>query len=128
MSIELLRRVSDHLDSAGLLDGYIVKYYRWSDQDLRGDGQVLLFRMSGTGGPNAHVIQVLDVTVQMLCDPGQVEFGDRRMLEIVRYLRANFETTDAFNMVPVDPYTGPTYLQNNRARFELIVRTMVTDH
>lgn len=128
MSITLMRRVRDHLQSANLLEGYRVRFYRWSDQDLRGDGQVILFCMPGTSGVGAHVIQRPDVSIQMVCDPSQVEAGDLRMLQILQYLRANFETTDVFNMWPTGSYTGPMYFENNRVRFELVVRCMTNDH
>ena len=132
MSVELLRRVSAHLNSANLLDGYQVKYYRWSDQDLNGSGQVILFRMPGTSGPGAHVIQRSDIEISILCDPDQVAAGDARMLQILQYIRANFEADNdfgrVFNMWPTGSYTGPTYLQNNRALFSLTVRCMTEDH
>lgn len=128
MSITLLERLRDHIDAANLLDGYQVKFYRWSDQDLNGTGQLILFRMAGTGGPSAHVIQSNDVSIQMLCDPDQVRAGDNRMLAILRYLRNDFETNGVFNIWPVSGYSGPNYLENNRATFQLVVRCMTVDH
>ena len=142
MSASLLQRISGHLaagplnadnpEEGNLLTGYAVRYYRWSDEDLNKSGQVILFRMKGTSGPGAHVIQRPDVSIQMLCDPQEVKAGDDRMLQILQYLRDNFTVTgengDVFNLWPTSPYAGPFYLQNNRANFELIVRCMVTDH
>ena len=128
MSITLLERVRDHLNDGGLLDDYSLRFYRWSDQDLNGSGQLILLRMPGTSGDGAHVIQRPDVSIIMLCDPDQVRSGDLRMLDILQYLRANFSSEGVFNMWPVGPYTGPSYLQNNRATFELVVRCMTTDH
>lgn len=142
MSISLLESLRGHLNPTGgrnLLDGYAVRFYRWSDTDLK-QGQIILFRMKGTHGPSAHVIQRPDVSIQMLCDPMQVRAGDCRMLEILQYLRANFEieveqqdddlkpATNVFNLLPIGTYCGPTYLQNNRANFEMVVRTMVVNH
>ena len=134
MSSSLLRRVREHIGGAGLLEGYRVRYYRWSDDDLRETGNVILFRMKGTSGPSAHVIQQPDVSLQMLCNPDQVESGDRRMLQILQFLRENFAIEggmngDAFNLFPTSGgYAGPAYLETNRACFELIIRCMVTDH
>lgn len=128
MSGDLLDRVEDHLQAGNLLDGYRVNHYRWSDQDLNGDGQVILFRMAGTSGFGAHVIQRPDVSIQMLCSPRQVRNGDARMLQILQYLRANFQTDGVVNMWPIGPYTGPVYLENNRAMFELVVRCVTEDH
>lgn len=134
MSVQLLQRMKWHLDQASLLDGYQVKFYRWSDQDLNGDGQVILFRMPGTEGDGAHVIQRPDVEISMVCDPDQVKAGDERMLQILQHIRDDFETDAAnpfgriFNMWPIGVYTGPRYMQNNRAMFSLVVRCMTTDH
>ena len=132
MSISLLERMRGHLDTGNLLDGYRVRFYRWSDDDLNKSGQVILFRMPGSSGQGAHVIQRPDISIQMLCDPDQVVAGDRRMLEILQYLRANFTISGTngavFNLWPTSPYAGPIYLQNNRAMFELIVRCMTEDH
>lgn len=128
MSVTLLQHMRDHLDAANLLDGYTVNFYRFSDQDLNGDGDVIVFRMTGTEGTGAHVIQRPDISIQMLCNPARVVDGDNRMLQILRYIRANFTATDIFNMWPIGVYTGPTYLQNNRARFELVVRCMTENY
>ena len=132
MSVQLLQRLSQHLDDGGLLTGYEVKYYRWSDQDLNGDGQVILFRMPGTEGDGAHVIQRPDMEIRILCDPDQVQAGDARMLQILQYVRANFEVDNTFgrfiNLWPIGVYTGPTYLENNRALFRLVVRGVTEDH
>lgn len=128
MSYELIQRIRNHLGSADLLDGYEVKIYRWSDQDLRGSGQVIRFRMVGGGGFGAHVIQRPDVEITMLCSPDRVVDGDSRMLQILQYFRSDFTTEGVFNMWPVSNYTGPIYLENNRAMFSLTVRTMTEDH
>lgn len=128
MSATLMERLEQHLQADNLLDGYSVRFYRWSDQDLRGSGQVILFRMPGTSGDSAHVIQRPDVSIQILCDPSQVKNGDDRMLAILRYIRANFQTNGVVNMWPIGPYTGPVYLENNRAMFELVVRCVTEDH
>ena len=55
--------------------------------------------------------------------------ADATMLAIVRYLRseAGFTGATVENFEPLSQ-TGPAYLQNGRARFELVVRCMVEDH
>lgn len=132
MSVQLLQRLSQHLNDAGLLAGYQVKYYRWSDQDLNGSGQLILFRMPGTSGDGAHVIQRPDIEINMLCDPKKVTAGDKRMLAILQHLRENFDVDNQFGQMfslwPTGPYSGPTYLQNNRALFRLVVRAVTEDH
>ena len=129
MSVELLQRFQQHLAAGNLLTGYDVKWYRWSDQDLNGRGQLILFRMPGTSGTGAHVIQRPDVELTILCDPEQIVAGDNRMLAILRYLRDNFsDGGQLVNMWPVGPYAGPIYLENNRAMFRLVVRVVTVDY
>lgn len=126
MSQTLLNRVKDHV--APLLMGYAIKYYRWSDADLSGSGSVALFRMSGTNGGATHVVQWPDVSIYLLANPDEVVQADNDMLAILRYLRADYETTNVFNMVPVGTYTGPMYLDNGRALFEMVIRCGTEDH
>lgn len=128
MSDDLLRRVSSHLDSGDLLEGYVVRYFRWTDADLNGAGGVILFRMAGTAGRSDSVAQTPHVSIQMLCDPDAVVAGDARMLAMLRYLRENYSSADVRNMFPVGPVLGPSYLENNRARFEITVSCLVEDH
>jgi hypothetical protein len=129
MSATLLNRVKAHIiDDGGLLGAYTVKFYRWSDADLNGDGSIALFRMSGTNGPSSHVIQWPDVSLYLLANPDAVLQADTDMLGVLQYLRADYTTTDAFNLHPVGTYTGPTYLDNGRAMFEMVIRTGVEDH
>ena len=88
--------------------------------------------MPGTAGNGAHVIQRPDIEINMLCDPGEVKSGDERMLAILQYLRENFDVDNQFGRIfslwPIGVYSGPTYLQNNRALFALVVRAVTEDH
>lgn len=127
MSDVLLNRVKDHI--AALLTGYTIRFYRWTDADLQGGGDVVLFRMAGTAGVSDHQIQYPDVSVQMICAPDRVRAGDAVMLSVLRFLRsdAGFTSDDVENFEPLR-LTGPAYLENGRARFELVVRCLVEDH
>lgn len=127
MSDVLLNRVKDHI--AALLTGYTIRFYRWTDADLQGGGDVILFRMAGTAGASDHQIQYPDVSVQMICAPDRVRDGDAVMLSVLRFLRsdAGFTSGDVEGFEPLS-MTGPAYLENGRARFELVVRCLVEDH
>lgn len=127
MSDVLLNRVKDHI--AALLTGYTIRFYRWTDADLQGGGDVVLFRMAGTAGASDYQIQYPDVSVQMICAPDRVRNGDAVMLSVLRFLRsdAGFTSADVENFEPLS-MTGPAYLENGRARFELVVRCLVEDH
>jgi len=127
MSDVLLQRVHAHI--APLLTGYAIRFYRWTDEDLQGAGQVVLFRMAGTAGPSDYQIQYPDVSVQMVCNADAVRVGDAVMLSVLRFLRSDAgftsETVEGFEPLAM---SGPAYLQNGRARFELVVRCLVEDH
>lgn len=129
MSSALLLRVKNHIvDDGGLLGAYSVRYYRWTDRDLNGTGSVALFRMTGTGGPANHEAQQHDVSLFLLAKPALVTQADSDILAVLQYLRANYSDTGVFAFHPLQTYTGPTYLQNDRAMFELVIRCGVEDH
>jgi hypothetical protein len=129
MSDVLLNRVSSHIVTDGsLLPGYQVKYYRWSDRDLKGSADVALFRMSGTSGPSDPEAQQHDVSLSLLVGADQVRAADSHMLSVLRYLRDDFETEGVFAMSPLGAYTGPSYLENDRAIFEMVIRCGTEDH
>lgn len=129
MSATLLLRAKSHIvDDGGLLGAYALRYYRWSDSDLNGSGSVALFRMAGTGGAANHVIQQHDVSLFLLANPALVTQADADMLAVLQYLRANYSDTGVFAFHPIQSYTGPTYLENGRAEFEMVIRCGVEDH
>ena len=129
MSATLLQRLKTHvIDDGSLLSAYSVRYYRWTDADLSGAGNVVLFRMSGTTGIVQTPAQTLDVSIFLLANDNAVKTADDDMLAVLQYLRANYTTTGVFSFFPLNTYTGPDYLENNRAMFEMVVRCGVEDH
>lgn len=129
MSSTILERLKAHIiDDGSLLSGYSLRYYRWRDVDLSGSGDVVLFRMTGTFGPVNRVTQQNDVSLFLLADSDKVKQADLDMLGVLQYLRANYETTGIHNMMPLGSYEGPSYMQNGRAMFEMVVRVGTEDH
>jgi hypothetical protein len=129
MSRTLLQRVKTHIvDTGTLLSGYSVRYFKWQDTDLSGAGEIALFRTMGTEGQVNRHVQFPDVSLYLLASPANVGQADDDLLGVVQYLRANPSGTGAFNMFPAGTFTGPTYLENGRAIFELVIRTGTTDH
>lgn len=129
MSSTLLQRVSAHIiTDGGLLSDYALRYYRWTDADLNGAGKVALFRMPGSAGRVNRQAQFPDVELSLLADSDDAVATDAAMLGVLQYLRANFSTAGAFNLFPVDTYSGPTYLANDRALFAMTIRAGTEDH
>lgn len=129
MSTQLLTRAKTHIvNDGGLLGAYTVKYYRWSDKDLNGSGSIALFRMSGTSGRVNHEAQQHDVSLFLLAAPALVTQADSDMLGVLQYLRTNYEAATVYAFFPLQGYTGPTYLENGRAMFEMVIRCGVVDH
>jgi hypothetical protein len=116
-----LIQLSAHL--ADLTDGYLVRFHRWSDAEMNGDGQLVLFRLAGTGSSD-FLISSRDVLIRMLCSPSQVEAGRAVIQRMQRRLYTVFEGEGAFLFYPMGEVLGPMYLQNNRAIFDLNVRVM----
>jgi hypothetical protein len=116
-----LAQLSAHV--ADLTEGYAVRFHRWTDAEMNGTGQVVLFRLSGTG-PSDFIIDAPDVLVRLLCSPSQVETGRALMKRIQRRLFTEFSGQGAFLFLPLGAVIGPMYLQNDRAMFDLNVRVM----
>lgn len=129
MSATLLQRVKTHIvDDGGRLSGFSVRYFRWLDNDLNGAGSVALFRVTGTEGQINRHVQFPDVSLFLLADSESAKSADDEMLATLRYLRANPAAAGAFTMFPIGTFTGPSYLQNGRAMFEMVIRVGTTDH
>jgi hypothetical protein len=129
VSTSLLLSTKQHIiDVGGLLGAYSVKYYRWSDANLKGGGSVALFRMTGTSGATDHQQQQPDVSLFLMAAPALVTQADADMLAVLQYLRADFSSANVFAFHPLQGYTGPNYLENGRATFEMVIRCGVEDH
>jgi len=130
MSANLLQRVAGHITTTGgLLSGYDVMYYRWRDDALNGTGKVALFRMTGTGGTSSNrQRQLQDVSLFLMSNADDAQQTDNDLLGVVQHLRSEYNAPSVFNMAPLVPYTGPTFLLNGRALFELIIRAGTEDH
>lgn len=123
----LLQRVEDFLAAGNLLDGYTIRHRRWLDLDLQQNGQVILFRETGTAGPSDYCVQKPRVTISMLTDPDAVESGRERMREINQRFYTNYKSADVVMFVPIGTISGVSYLENDRGLFRLTVECIVQD-
>ena len=93
MSATLLQRVSDHLAFGGLLDGYAVRYFRWTDDNA--SEPTILFRMAGSqGGLTDFSVQYPDVQVTLIGTATTVVADSERCREIYQYVRENYQFID----------------------------------
>lgn len=113
--------LSDHVSD--LLDGYALRYHRWTDADQSGAGDLVLFRLAGTGSSD-FLIDGPDVLIRLLCAPDRVETGRVAIRSIQARLYSDYEGQGAFLFLPMGNIIGPMYLQNERAIFDLNVRVM----
>jgi hypothetical protein len=116
-----LAQISAHI--ADLTTGYAILFHRWTDADQAGVGQLILFRLSGTGASD-YLVSKRDVLIRMLCSPAQVEAGRAVMESIQQRFFSDFAGEGAFHYQPMGEVMGPMYLQNERAIFDLNVRVM----
>ena len=127
MSETLLKRVSDHLSGGSLLDGYTVRYFRWTDDN--GNEPTILFRTAGTQGAlTDFTVQYPDVQVVLIGTPSSVNDDSERCRQIYQYCRENFDIDGGLNIEPLSAVFGPFYLDDGRPWFQLDFRLIVNDH
>lgn len=126
MSLAVLQRVKQHMDDAGLLAGYDVKYFRWTDADVEGAEPFVLFRQSGETGSDEFVQGIL-VQITLVTVPTGVVAADALMEEIMDLFLADGSETGAFRFDVQGGVVGPMYLDNGRPVFTLDVRVMTED-
>lgn len=127
MSATLLQRVSDHLAGGNMLDGYTVRYFRWTDDNE--SEPTILFRMAGSQGALTDFsLQYLDVQVTIIGTPSTVVLDSERCREIYQYCRENYQIDGGLNIEPLTAVSGPFYLEDGRPWFQLDFRVIVSDH
>lgn len=127
MSATLLQRVSAHLAAANLLDGYDVKYFRYTDANTQ--GPLVMFRMAGSEGSETDfTVQYPDITMVMVATPTTAVSASERMRQILQYLRRDFQGDGLLYIEPLSAVMGPYYMEDGRPWFQLEIRVIVNDH
>jgi len=126
MSLTLLNRVRGLLDDNNLLDGYAVRYFRWTDADIAGNTPLILFRQTGSGESN-ELVQNTTVSIVLLATPTTVVTADARMQTILRTIRLSGSETGSVRFDPSGTVVGPSYLENGRPVFSLDVVVFTQD-
>lgn len=128
MSANVLQALRNSLNGADLLAGYQVRYFRWTDADLDGAGNFILFRMTGGSGPSNRLLQQRDAQILIAGAPNDPQAADLRMTEILAFLRS--ETAADANIVRFDPLgapLGPMYTENGRPIWTINARAWTED-
>lgn len=119
MSVAILQNLRSWLDTAGLLAGYEVKYNRWTDADVGGGADFVMFRFAGPGTAN-RIVQRYDIDLFVVAGPTYVPAQDR-INEIAKYLNSIGQPPGVVRYsIPGNP-TGPFQLENGRQVFQLAV-------
>ena len=126
MSLTLLNRVRGLLDDSSLLDGYEVRYFRWTDSDAAGNTPLILFRQTGSGESN-ELVQNTTVSIVLLATPTTVVTADALMQTILRTIRLSGSETGSVRFDPSGTVAGPSYLENGRPVFSLDVVVFTRD-
>lgn len=127
MSATLLQRVSAHLALGGLTNGYIVKYFRWTDADS--EQPTMLLRAAGTEGALSDFsVQYPDVQLVVIGRPETVVADSERCRAILEWVRENYQIVGGLNIEPLSTMAGPYYLEDGRPWFQLEFRVIVSDH
>lgn len=128
MSAALLENIANHLTDAGLLTGLDKKFYRWTDADLNGSADFIVFRMAGTAGARDATLQQPDVRILLCVMPANVKLGNQKADAIFANFAGTSTATGVVKFEPLATVSSPMYLDNGRAVFEINVRCFVQDH
>lgn len=126
MSAVLLNRVKDYVDSANLLAGYEVKFFQWTDADVAGNTPFVLFRQSGTGNSDM-LVQQINVSIILVATPTTALSADERAQAIARLFRVAGSHDGLVRFDTQGGKMGPSYLENGRPVFEIVVRVYAED-
>lgn len=121
MSVAVMQSLRQHLADAGLLDGYQVRFNRWSDQDLQQAGGFVLFRVAGPGTSN-RIQQRYDINVYMASGTDNYVATQNDIAAVADYLRAAIQPTNVVRYAVLSNPIGPFELTNGRQVFQLAVQ------
>lgn len=125
MSRLLLEALASDLGVKGLMNGFVPKYHRWSDTDMKGQANFVLFRMAGTGGIRNSVVQSPDVRILVVAYPDTLTSADDMANDIYRYFASIDKPDYVVKLEPVGGVMGPYNADNGRVIYELVVRCFI---
>lgn len=112
-----------------LLDGYAVKYFRWTDADESSSTPFVMLRFPGPGGTSDELMQRFDVLLVLVQNPSGVVTGHDDMSDILAKFRegGGRNTVVRFESLQSN-FTGPQYLGNGRPVWTLNIRCYTEDY
>ncbi len=130
MSIQVLERVKGFLESGGFTQGYEMRYFRWSDEDIEGRKPFMMFRISTTASESDKHVQVFGVEILVATMPDTAIHLSAN--ELVKNIQKRFRQPVDYEGIkklqPISEPSGPMYLENGRPVYMLNVRCFVNDH
>jgi hypothetical protein len=128
MSQALLRSIAALVADANIAPGFVEKFYRWTDADVNGSANFILYRMAGTAGQRDQFVQRPDVRVLVVVPPSAIALGNQIADAIFQLFAGTAVPVNVLKLEPLGTVMGPMYLDNGRGVFEVIVRCFVQDH
>lgn len=121
--------LTDTVDYLGtLLDGYAVKYFRWTDADESSDDPFVMLRFPGPGGTSDVILQQFDVLLVMVQTPSGPVVGHDDMSAILSRIREGGGQNTVVRFEPLGNMAGPQYLENGRPVWTLNIRCYTEDY
>lgn len=111
-----------------LLDGYDVKYFRWTDSDEEGSQPFVMLRFPGSGGPSDVILQQFDVLLVLVQTPTGAVTGHDDMSAILARIREGGAENTVTRFEPLGSVAGPQYLENGRPVWTLNIRCYTEDY
>lgn len=126
MSQPLLEKIATYLRQAGLLEGLTTKFYRYTDEDLKGASNLVVFRMAGAG-PRNSVVQQPDIKVILIGKQSDIVETNNKADAIFKHFGGLTAPEDVLKLEPLAYVMGPFFMDNERPVFEINVRCFVQD-
>jgi hypothetical protein len=96
-----------------LIQGYAVKYFRWTDADESSESPFVMMRFPGSGNSDP-LLQRIDVLLTLVQQPAGAVSGHDTMAAIVRRIREGGGYGDVLRFEVLSEPAGPMYLENGR--------------
>ncbi len=127
MSYQLLKSVETALRDAGIIAGYTAKFYRWTDADVKGAADFIVFRMSGTSGQRDQFMQQPDVRILVVGAATKIKETNEAADAIYAFFAGTDTALGVTKLEPIATVAGPYFMDNGRCVFEVNVRCFVPD-
>ena len=123
----MLQTIEDYLADHSLIDGYLLRWYRWYDSDLsETNDPFMVLKQDGGGEVNVWVARPF-FRIQLVGRKSQDPREISGHIELIRdTLLTDHKTGEIIQFQVLSDIIGPTFIENDRPVFELGFTALTT--